>query len=267
MINNKLTSRQQREREFYEEFSKNLKDFDVDFEPVLGKERRPWNSYWFVYEFVAQKFKHQNQRLLDFGCGYGVSSLRYAEIGYEVYGFDISINNINIAKKLAKKYDFNNKTHFSIQIAERLKYPAEFFDVIVGIDILHHVEIEQAVKECLRVLKKDGIAIFREHIEVPIFDKIRKTVFIKRLVPKEKSLDKHITEDERKLIMDDVQIISRIFPQLLLYRFNFLSRLDRFIKKTDDKNSSLLEQVDYFLFKVFPFLKYFGGSVVLILKK
>jgi ubiquinone/menaquinone biosynthesis C-methylase UbiE len=265
----KLTARQCREKEFYEKFSKGLKEVEVSFSPVLGEERRPWNSYWFVYEFVKQKLKHQNQRLLDFGCGYGVSSLRFAKVGYEVYGFDISENNINIARKNAERHKLDDKIHLSIQIAEQLNYPSDFFDIISGIDILHHVEIKQAVTECFRVLKKDGTAIFREHIEVPIFDKIRDTVFGKWLVPKEKSFckDKHITEDEKKLVMDDIRMIKGIFPKVSIYRFTFLSRFDRFLKKVDNKKSSLLEQIDYFLFKVFPFLKYFGGSVILILKK
>ena len=98
--------------------------------------------------------------MLDFGCGNGVASLRFAKIGYDVYGFDISPNNIRIAKNLAQRYGLDDRIHFSVQRAEELSYPPDFFDIIVGFDILHHLEIEQVANECSRILKKDGIALF-----------------------------------------------------------------------------------------------------------
>lgn len=263
----KLTERQQNERTYYKEFSKRIKIEKVSFDPVLGKEKRPWNSYWFVYDCVLQNIKYEKQKLLDFGCGSGISSLRFAKINYDVWGVDISPDNISIAKNLAKKYEFDDKIHFSVQTVEQLDYPSEFFDIIVGFDILHHVEIEQAIMECCRILKKDGIAIFREHIEVPIFDKIRNTRLIKSLVSNKKSFEHHITEDERKLSIRDISIINKIFPNFFAKRFTFLSRLKQFIRKPDNKKLSFLEKVDYFLFKFFPFLNRFGGSIVLILKK
>jgi len=263
----KLTERQQREREYYEEFSQMRKIIECSFDPVLGKEKRPWNSYWFVYEFVLQNYNPENCKLLDFGCGAGISSVRFAKIGYEVWGFDIASNNIAIAENLAKKYKFDDRTYFSVQTAEQLKYPSEFFDIIVGIDILHHVDINQAITECSRILKKDGIAIFREHIEVPILDRIRNTRIVKYLVPKGKSFEHQITEDERKLTANDILIINKVFPKLSTQRFTFLSRLKQFIPKPKDGRSLSLEKIDYFLLKTFSFLKHFGGSIVLILAK
>ena len=267
MREEKLSGRQQREREFYERFSQRQKITEVSFEPILGEEKRPWNSYWYVYEFALENFRYEGQRLLDLGCGSGVPSLRFAKIGYEVWGFDISPNNIKIAKTLAKRYRLEDRMHFSIQKAEQLDYPSEFFDIIVGIDILHHVEIKQAVKECFRVLKKNGSAIFREHIGVPIFEKIRNTRLGICLIPQNEPFERHVTKDERKLTTNCLSIINEIFPKLSTRRFTFLSRLDEFIRKPDQGNPSFLEKVDYLLFKTFPSLTRFGGSVVLILEK
>jgi len=262
-----LTERQLREREYYEEFCKKAETVEVCFDPVLGKEKRPWNPYWFVYETALQNFKNDDQKLLDFGCGNGTSSIVFSKIGYEVYGFDISETNIALAEKLAKKYKFGYNTHFSVQIAERLNYPSDFFDVITGIDILHHIEIKSTVKECHRLLRKGGIAIFREPIEAPIFDRMRNSKFGRWLVPKNKSFDRHITEDERKLTKSDLSEIKRIFPNIVITRFNFLSKIDPFIRRPGDQNPSFLEKVDYFLFRTFPFLHKLGGSAVLILRK
>ncbi|MCP4347911.1 MAG: class I SAM-dependent methyltransferase [Desulfobacterales bacterium] len=263
----KLTKRQQREREYYAEYSRTHDIKEITFDPVLREERRPWNPYWFVYELSIKEFDHGRKKLLDFGCGQGVTSVRFAKIGYDVWGFDISPDNINIAKRHAEKYGFGDKISFSVYTAEHLNYYPEQFDIIVGIDILHHVEIRSAVKECHRILKKNGIAIFREHIEVPLFDRIRNSRIVTAFYPKNKSFDKHITEDERKLTVDDIYDIKEVFNDLSIQRFVFLSRLKQFFRKADDKRPSVLEKLDYFIFDYFPFLRNFGGGVVLILRK
>ena len=82
-----LTERQRRELEFYEEYSELTGQIEVCFDPIAGTETRPWNSYWRVIEIVRQNFISESQRLLDFGCGKGGSSVTFAKIGYEVFGF------------------------------------------------------------------------------------------------------------------------------------------------------------------------------------
>jgi 2-polyprenyl-3-methyl-5-hydroxy-6-metoxy-1,4-benzoquinol methylase len=265
--NTSLTDRQLREREYYEEYSRRNIVADVNFDPVAGKEKRPWNSYWFVYQLAVEEYARGKRTLLDYGCGSGASSVRFAKIGYDVKGFDISPNNISIARTLAAKYEVYEKIELSVQSAEHLDYAAGSFDIIIGTDILHHVEIQPAIKECYRLLKRDGVAIFREHVEVPIFDYLRETRIVTAFVPKEKSFEHHITEDERKLNTDDLKIISDVFPGMSIHRFLLLSRVDRFIRKPYSSTPSLLEKVDDFIFKRFPVLDRFGGEVVLVLHK
>src|SRR2546430_16748013 len=88
----------------------------------------------------------------------------------EVFGFDISPNNIAVAKRLAEKYGFEERTHFTLGVAEECAYPSDSFDLVTGIDILHHVDIPRAVRECLRVLKRGGGAVFKGPNEGPRFD-------------------------------------------------------------------------------------------------
>jgi 2-polyprenyl-3-methyl-5-hydroxy-6-metoxy-1,4-benzoquinol methylase len=256
-----------REREYYEEYSRRNIVADVNFDPVAGKEKRPWNSYWFVYQLAIEAYDRGKRTLLDYGCGSGASSVRFAKIGYEVSGFDISPNNISIARTLASIYGFYEKIELSVQSAEHLDYAAGSFDIIVGTDILHHVEIEPAIRECYRLLKRDGVAIFREHVEVPIFDYLRETRLVTAFVPKEKSFEHHITEDERKLNADDLQTITTVFPGISIYRFTLLSRFDRFTRKPNSNKPSILEKIDGFIFKMLPVLARFGGEVVLVLHK
>jgi ubiquinone/menaquinone biosynthesis C-methylase UbiE len=257
-----LTDRQKREVDFFNKYSQKFKVDEACFDSVASTEERPWNPYWNVYKHVLHSFKDSSQRVLDFGCGQGANSMKYAKVGYNVYGFDISDASIKNATKLAEKYNYQDKIKFSIQTAENLSYPSDFFDVVAGTDILHHLEIEKAMKEVHRVLKKGGEAVFIEWIRVPLLDGIRESKFVRWLVPKDASIDRCITEDEEKLTEKDLEIFRNIFSEVTVKRFVLFTHLNIFIK-----NSALLEKIDYTLFKIFPFLKPLGGQIVIIVKK
>lgn len=262
-----LTQRQIRELEFYQEFSERNALSEVCFDSILGNETRPWNSYWRVAEIAREHFRSESQKLLDFGCGPGESAVLFSRIGYEVFGFDLSPNNISIAECLARKYGVEGRTHFSVSVAEKLDYPAESFDVVVGTDILHHVDIARALAETLRVLKKGGLAIFHEPIRAPLFDRLRETTIGTWLFPRAASLDHHITEDERKLTNSDLDIIKTFDANFSAQRFLLFSRLDRFIRDPNSKRPSFIEKLDFKLFKLLPFLKNYGGIAVIVLRK
>ncbi len=259
-----LTERQQREREFYDVFGKLNEVKQVVFDPVLGIEQRPWNSYWSFYGRVRNEHNRPGQRLLDFGCGAGVASVKYAHVGFEVWGFDLSPTCVANAEALAATHGFADRCHFSVGTAERLAYDDASFDVVAGLDILHHVEIPLAIEEVHRVLKPGGLAIFREHVEAPVLDSIRNTGLVRALIPKQKSFEREITEDERKLTDRDLEIIRSRFPSLEVHPFRLLSRADLMGNQTLD---TVLEKIDHTLLQRFPFLARLGGAVVLEMRK
>ena len=102
-----------------------------------------------------------------------VTSVLFAKQGFDVHGFDISPQNVARATALAQRYGLSERAHFSVQAAEHLTYPNDCFDVVVGLDILHHVEIGTTIRECLRVLKPGGNAVFHEPVEAMVFDRLR----------------------------------------------------------------------------------------------
>jgi 2-polyprenyl-3-methyl-5-hydroxy-6-metoxy-1,4-benzoquinol methylase len=257
-----LSERQQREREFHEGLARRRAVREICFDPVLGSETRPGNEYWSVCRIVRDHFNSRDQTLLDFGCGYGGFSIPFARLGYEVYGFDISPSNISLAQSLADQYGLADRTHFSVQCAEHLDYPSEYFDAIIGVDILHHVEIRPAVVECLRMLKPGGIVVFREPFKVPIFDTLRNSALGRWIVPITASFERYVTEDERKLTAMDLQAIREIACEVSVERFRVISRLDKLIG--DD---STVRKLDLYLLRALPFLKRLGGTVVLTIRK
>ncbi len=262
-----LTSRQQAELEFYEEHARRYAPESVSFDPVLGRERRPWNPYWFVYEQARELYAAGARRALDFGCGKGVVSIRLASIGYEVAGFDISPGNIEVARRLAVRYGFEGRTSFSVQVAESLDYPGNSFDLVVGMDILHHVELPAAVGEAMRVLKPGGTAIFREHIEVPFLERLRHSRVGRWLVPPGESLDRNVTRFERKLSRGDLEAIRRLCPQMRIRRFTLTARMVALAGSSADRWQSRLERFDQRLFHWFPPASRLGATAVITLLK
>lgn len=262
-----LTERQKREKDYYDQYSASFNlNRMIDFSPVVSKEKRPWNSYWSVYHLATEYFR-PNALMLDFGSGPGDNALRFAKIGYNVEGFDISESNVALSRLVFDKNGFASKGNFQVSAAETLPYPDNHFDFIAGIDILHHVDIAKSITECKRVLKPGGVAVFREPLEVPLLDFIRNTWFVKLFAPKKKSFELHITEDERKLNRTDIEIIRRIFPHAVLKRYFLLARFDKFFREGSDPQPSILEKLDHFLMTKIPALKYLGGVVIFVLKK
>lgn len=270
VLGNSMTERQRREKEYYDNYAKKfaLEGKKIDLSPVLGPvsggERRPWNSYWRLYE-LASLAGRPGDRLLDFGSGPGENALRFASAGYDVEGFDISGENVKVARKLFALNDV--KGVFEVSGAESLPYEDESFDVIAGIDILHHVDIPLALRECARVLKKGGKAFFREPVESPFLDRVRNTKAVLALAPKDASFERHITEDERKLNRLDEEEIFKVFPKHRKESFCVLSRLDKFFREGAHPRPSLLERVDHFLLKTLPGVSRFAGAAVYELEK
>lgn len=263
MLETVFTARQVREQRFYEEYSRRTTTLDVCFDPLTASQKRPWNSYWQLLDQVRQQFQTPTQKLLDFGCGSGEYAVLYGAIGYEVCGFDICPNNIALAQERARKYHLEERTHFAVGAAETLDYPADTFDVIVGVDILHHVDIAKALSECLRVLKKGGMAFFHEPVRVPVFDYLRETRLALAFAPKTVSYESHLTEDERKLDDRDLQLLKEADADYAAQRFLFTSRLRRLLPAGQLR----LEKLDQRLFQRFPALQRFGGVMIAALHK
>jgi len=262
-----LSERQKRERDFYREYARRHTDEDVDFDPVLGREQRPWNPYWAHFQVVRSLFTNSRQRLLDFGCGAGTASMCYAKVGYRVHGFDICDDNVSSCYGKAERYGFGERVEFSVQVAESLEYPSRHFDVVAGIDILHHVDIAAAIREVHRVLKPAGVAVFREFVEVPVFDALRASWLVTRFYPKGASFGHHRTHDERKLDADDLGMIRSVFPRCEITRFNLLQRFRKLWPIASSNGPSTLEKIDQRIFRIAPVLQRFGGDVLMVLRK
>ena len=262
-----LTARQQREAAFYAQYAARQRVDAVDYAPVEGRERRPWNPYWYVYEQAVARQVNRRQKLLDFGCGAGLPAVRFAHAGFETFGFDLSPDNIRLARDLATREGLTDRCRFEVGVAEQLDYLDNTFDVIAGIDILHHVEIRPALAEAYRVLKPGGLAIFKEHVEAPFVEPVRNSALFRTLAPRTSSLDEHITDDERKLTAADVRTLVEQFDAVDVKRFTLVARLERLLPRTADTTRGRLQRLDARLLSLCPPLARLGGTAVFLCRK
>lgn len=255
-----LTPRQQREREFYDRYAQQC-DTKIYLDPITSPHHRPWNSYWHFYRLVRDRFR-PGGRLLDFGCGWGSKTIMFAKAGYRVDGFDISEGNLEVGRRLAQENGVADLVQFHLMPAEQLAFPDDTFDVIAGLDILHHVSVEPSLRECRRVLKPGGMAYFREPLANALFDGLRNTWLLRKLFPNQASLDKHITHDERKLDGNDLRVIRGVFPRCEIDRFRVLARLGVVAPRCE----GAMEKFDLWM-RWLPGYHAFAGSMVLKLQK
>ncbi len=123
---------------------------------------------------LARYIADKECKLLDLGCGDG-NSFRYVSkyIKNSTYmGIDVADKAIDIAKTNWSKFGAD----FVCYDGKKIPFDDESFDVVFIACVLHHVPVEDRtdlLKECHRVLKKDGMIIIFEHnLKNPITKKV-----------------------------------------------------------------------------------------------
>jgi 2-polyprenyl-3-methyl-5-hydroxy-6-metoxy-1,4-benzoquinol methylase len=108
----------------------------------------------------------RGDRVLDFGCGTGWTSMMMARTGAEVTGMDISPQAVAIAQKFAaESLSAEDRTGLRFQSFDGVKIdaPDGYFDVVVTVDAFHHFPNPVTIlNEFHRVLSPYGYFGFTE---------------------------------------------------------------------------------------------------------
>jgi ubiquinone/menaquinone biosynthesis C-methylase UbiE len=149
--------------------------------------------------------------------------------------------------------------------AESLDYESDYFDIVIARDILHHVQIDEAMAEIRRVLKKNGTFCFNEIYSHTIADRIRRSKFVDqwlypRMIRFVYQQDKpYITEDEEKLTEKNVNyLLSELGSTECRKYFNF------FLTRIIPEKWVALNKLDQALLRLFSFAAPLLGSRVLV---
>lgn len=209
-----LTERQQREQQYHARRAHGrqaLADAPVSLGIALAPARRWWNAHWHLYTRLREMDLAQS-RALVLGCGFGADAILISYLAGEVCACDLSPESVEIAQRRAAQFA-KADTFIDVAPAEDLPYPDEHFDVVVCADVLHHVDIPQALSEMSRVAKPGALVAVDEVYTHSALERVRRTKVVdERLYPRLRSViygpgTPYITQDERKLDQRDIAIL------------------------------------------------------------
>lgn len=154
----------------------------------------------------------RGKRVVDLGCGTGENTVLLALKGADVYALDLSPELVELAKKrLAINRAPSERVHFMVSSAHVTGIPDESVDIVLGIAILHHLDLKLVSQEVFRILKKGGRAIFQE----PVRDS-RMVRFLRGLIP---YTAPDVSPYERPLTTAEIKQFAASFQNLRIRAF------------------------------------------------
>lgn len=150
--------------EFYDklvsgEESRGLFGMSKRFNTKLIAEKQSTKKY-FVNKVVP--YLSAESKVLDFGCGPGTFLLPIAKYCKEIIGVDISKNFIEECNRNINDNNLLNAKSFHIS-PNILPFKDEYFDVIILVDVIHHLEnIKETLDYLFRYLKPGGRVLIFE---------------------------------------------------------------------------------------------------------
>lgn len=189
-------------------------DLIEDYDAEIPKHMRDYLAVRktnFISKELKIKFRNKPITILDAGCGTGWHSKILSGKGHDVFGTDISENQIAHAK--------HNSPLSTFVIGDILSLPFndDTFDVSYTINTLHHLtswkEQKKALRELGRVTKKDGLIIVHEmNTKNPII-----RFYLNNIFPKLRKID----EGHEHWILSDIwnELVRFDLQKLEYYTF------------------------------------------------
>lgn len=130
------------------------KFWDREFTPVKIENLR--HKQKFIQSWIEKFWKiPKNPKILEVG-GAGTPIINFFQKG-EKYSLDPLIN---FYKKKFPEFYMNSQVHNVNAEAENMSFSNNTFDLIIGLNVLDHTEHPNKVmKECSRILKKEGVIV------------------------------------------------------------------------------------------------------------
>lgn len=196
--------RVQREKEFH----------DQRFES--GEERRSARFYALNKRSIEA---HQlaidaispDASVLEIGCGDNSQVWHLTNRRRRCVAIDISPVAVDRARQRCQDSGIHD-IEFLVMDAESLEFEDASFDVVIGLGVLHHLDLAKAMPGIARVLRPDGVGLFVEPMgHNPAVNLYR------RLTPSER------TEDEHPFKRRDLNSLREWFATVDLQFFHALS--------------------------------------------
>jgi ubiquinone/menaquinone biosynthesis C-methylase UbiE len=202
------SSRAAREREFHDHDAESK--LFVWARQQLNRAKGEFSRPAEIQRFIAS----EGTIALDYGCGKNATATLLLLDGApkHVAAFDISEVRVSVARTKVNKRGSDIPVEYLVADGHRTPFDDEAFDLVVGLFILHHLDLPVALKEVKRILKPGGTAIFREPLlHNPVMRVARAITPFARTV------------DERPLTAKDWGVCASVFPNFEHYERELVS--------------------------------------------
>lgn len=217
---------------------------DVDLESQVRIEK-----VFHIFNKLINK--SSGRSLLDIGCADGRMSAKLLDLGYSVYGMDVSPSLIKEAKKKGVKTKV-------FDAADGLPYKDETFDFIFAGEIIEHlIDTEFIMKEINRVLKVGGYVVITTPNLVHLPERLS---FLKGRAPGQ-------TQPLHVFLKYHIRQFTHESWKNILHEFNFKvidSESSIVVFERDEENPDKVSKHSKILADLFPGL---GASVIMTAKK
>lgn len=197
----------------------------------------------------------EGKLVLEYGCGLGEVNVLLARTGARVTSFDLSEKCLQVTRQRFKENNVN--TDLAVAAGENLPFASDYFDVIFGRAILHHLDPELGAPDLYRILKSGGKAAFVEPLGMnPVLK------FVREYVP---YTHKSVRGADHPLNYNEIAAWGSQFHQLHYQEIQLLSMLERGLGF--GKCIPVLHRLDGFLLKRVPNLRRYCRYVVMLMEK
>ena len=193
---------------------------------------------------------NNDKNVLEIGCGTGLFTAELVKTRNKITAIDISPNLISIAQQR-----IGNKALFFLLNAYDTNFPNNFFDFVIGSSVLHHLDVDFAIKEFYRILKPNGGFMFTEP------NMLNPQIFLQKNIP----FIKKMAGDSP----DETAFIRWFLSRKLLHAgFNdvAVTPFDFIHPSVPEFLLGYLENSLYFLERI-PLMKEFAGSLIITANK
>lgn len=221
--------------------------------------RNSLDSYYSIFGAIRTDFSDRlkeyasSKDVMECGCGVNSYAYKLSPIVKTLYGIDISDEAVRQSSDKATENNLKNCS-FSVMNAESLEFKDQSFDLIFGVGIIHHLDLQLFYGEAARVLKTRGRIIFMEPLGYNPFINL-----YRKLTPKLR------TPDEHPLLKKDLLLLKTYFKELKVSYYHFFTLLAVPFRKTKMFKPllGLLNAVDNFFFKYIPGFRYLAWYVII----
>jgi ubiquinone/menaquinone biosynthesis C-methylase UbiE len=180
------------------------------YKKIIDKFYPEYKSYFKVVESEIIKAVDSCDRFLDAGCGNGYHTIKFGKNAKFLVGIDSDEQRIKEAKKKYKKKNIR----FFCRDLKSTGFKDNYFDVILCQFVVEHLkDVEKALMELSRVLKKGGKLI----------------IITSNTLNPQNLLNKILPSIIRSYLKKKFGIETNPYP--IFYRCNYVSKLDRLLEK------------------------------------